>query len=87
MDTKDSASIIAFARLLGIQGTDEEIINAFVSHYINAQKSLKKTKIPKELKKKRFNFSIDIQGQDIAEMVIFIGLFIFLAVILLPATK
>ena len=45
MDTKDSASIIAFARLLGIQGTDEEIINAFVSHYINAQKSLKKTKI------------------------------------------
>lgn len=87
MDTKDSASIIAFARLLGIQGTDEEIINAFVNHYINAQKSLKKTKIPKELKKKRFNFSMDIQGQDIAEMVIFIGLFIFLAVILLPATK
>lgn len=87
MNINDYASIVAFARLLGIQGTDEEIIGNFIKHYLNAQKSLKKTKIPKELKKKRFNFSMDIQGQDIAEMVIFIGLFIFLAVILLPATK
>lgn len=87
MNINDYASIVAFARLLGIQGTDEEIIGNFIKHYLNAQKSLNKTKIPKELKRKRFNFSINIQGQDISEMVIFMGLFVFLTVLLLPATK
>lgn len=87
MNLKDLASIVAFARLLGIKGTDEEIINTFIEHYMNAQTSLNQYKLPKGLKRNKINFFTDFQSQDWAEVIIFIGLFIFIAVILLPATK
>lgn len=87
MNINDCASIIAFARLLGVKGTDEEIINAFIEHYMNAQTSLNQYKLPKGLKRNKIKIFTDFQSQDWAEVIIFIGLFIFIAIILLPATK
>lgn len=94
MNNNETAIVIAFARLLGISGTDEEIINTFMQYYSDAQKSLKGNEVPKEVKKilkrrlkKQKNINIDIKSEDISEMMIFLGLFVLVGILMFFATK
>lgn len=40
MTVKERAEIVAFARLLGVTGTDKEIIDRYTAYYQTALKSL-----------------------------------------------
>lgn len=47
MDKDQKAKIIAFAKLLGVEMEDKEIIAKFEEYYNNAIKSLSDTQTPK----------------------------------------